>query len=370
MKQTLSFVGTITAVTPLAVSRPNDNFPGGGHSDKMQRLPRAGAKHQDTPVFFPGSTLNGAIRRAATRVVRRALTKTNGDENPFSMDDFYMLVQGVDTADIASTEGNTSGLVAEEGELREANPFISLFGRWGLPGHLGVSDAMPEGLDNAVMYVTGNGARVNEWTRHPEAINFIRPEDRDRIKKVLVEDSLAQKDIAEMKDQVKGLKKELRGSDEDEKAGINKTITNIESEIDAIKKSKAGAKESIQRPLDGYECIAPGTDMTHKMMLTNASQIELGLLIHTLAEFSRDPRLGAHRRHGAGEVKAFWDVKVRPEGSWKPVTLGRVTLSWDGFEIEDLTEDKVLTTAAEEFERAIANLEENGINFLRFSKIA
>lgn len=370
-KQTFSFVGTITTVTPLAVSRPGDNFRSPGISDKVQRLPRSGPKHQDSPVFFPASTLNGAIRRAAVDVIRRATMEAQGTQHPFGLDAFYMLVQGVDTTQKVISESN--GLIEEEEQLRAANPFLSLFGRWKLPGHIGIGDAIPMADDtNHVMYVTGTGARVNEWDRSPENIQYLAPEDHERLKKVLIEDALAAKDIKQMKDEIDALKKQIRSKslDEDESKSASQEIERLEQEITAAKSAKSGASESIQRPLDGYECIAPQTVMSNKIVLTNATDIELGLFIHALAEFSRDPRLGAHLRQGAGEIKAEWEVKIRPVGSRQSVTVGKISLSAEEFTVEDFTDDKYLSRADEAFAVTMKNLNETSLDFTRYLKEA
>jgi CRISPR type IV-associated protein Csf2 len=370
MTQTYSFVGTVVAETPLAVSRPGDNFMSSGESEKVQRLPRRGPKIKSTPVFFPASTINGSIRRAATNIVRRALVEVTGEDKPFTLDEFYMLVQGVDTAQILTKEASETGLVEEENELRQTNPFISLFGRWGLPGHLAIGDAIPDSDQGSVMYLTGNGCRADEFERKPEQVNFLSSEDKSRLVEILRKDALAQKDINAMKDRIKEIKKSMKTLSDPEKDEAKNSISNLEASIQEAKSAKAGAAESIKRPLDGYECIAPGTRMSHKMVVSNATEIELGLFIHSLAEFSRDPRMGAHTRQGAGEVSASWDVKIRPVDSWQAITVGRVNLSSEEFSIEDLTDDKVLSSAVEVFSNAIKNLNSMDIDFKRFAKIA
>ena len=85
-RQTYVLTGTIKAESPLAVSRHGDNFKFGGQSEKLQRLPRSGPKHPDTEVYFPASTLNGAIRRAGLAVIRRAVSAQTGNATPFNLD--------------------------------------------------------------------------------------------------------------------------------------------------------------------------------------------------------------------------------------------------------------------------------------------
>lgn len=369
--QTFSFVGSIVAESPLSVNRPGDNFMSPGESNKVQRLPRRGPKTKNTPVFFPASTINGSIRRSATNVIRRAITKATGDDKPFTLDDIYMLVQGVDTSKSKNVDNESSenGLVEEENSLRRSNPFLSLFGRWGLPGHLSIGDAIPDNDQASVMYLTGNGCRVDEFDRNPEQVNFLSTDDKSRLVDILRQDAFAQKDINTMKDSIKEIKKSMKDMGESEKAGAKSNIVNIEGKIQEAKSAKSGASESIKRPLDGYECIAPGTQMTHKMVVTNATVIELGLFIESLAEFSRDPRMGSHTRQGAGEVSAIYDVKIRPVDSWHAITVGRIKLSSEEFIIEDLTDDEFLLSAVEAFSDAMNKLNASGIDFKRFAKV-
>ncbi|MGI9293358.1 MAG: hypothetical protein ACR2PS_05190 [Pseudomonadales bacterium] len=46
--------------------------------------------------------------------------------------------------------------------------------------------------------------------------------------------------------------------------------------------------------------------------------------------------------------------------------MGRIALSSDSFDLEDHTDDKVLTRAAEAFEQAANDMARHGIDFLRF----
>lgn len=369
--ETFSFDGIITAITPLAVSRPGDNFRAVGQSDKLQRLPRSGPKSNEADVYFPTSTINGAIRRAGLSVIRNALQKAEGCTHPFSVDEVFMLVQGIDTTQALSKEASQPGLIEEECALRKANPFLSLFGRWGLPGHISIGDAVPIKNDlRPVIYVTGNGVRTNDWARNASQITFLDADNQARLKQILIDDSAASKDIAVQKAQIAELKKELRTEkDQDRRAEFNAQIAQIEAEIESSKEAKEGSKETLQRPLDGYEVIAPWTEMTNKIVAANVTPIDLGLFIESIAEFSRDPRVGAHTRQGAGEIKAEWEVSYRPIGSWKSIKVGKISLSREEFSVEDYLENKLLMGAVDAFNSAMKDPESMGIDFRRFNKI-
>lgn len=372
-KQTYVLKGHIKAETPLAVSRPGDNFRYPGQSEAIQRLPRSGPKHPDSEVFFPASTLNGAIRRSAVAVVRRALAEHLGTETPLDLDTVYMLTQGVDTGQKLIAESKNGGLIEEEQQLRDANPLLSLLGRWGLPGHLGMGDAFIdyERSPETVTYLTGTGARTNDWARNADAIQYISKEDRTRLKKILVDDAIAAKDANALKDKLTALKKELRAvkADKAEHTRVSAEIEEVKSEIESVQSSKAGAKESIQRPLDGYEVIARGVVMNQKTVLTQVTPLELGLFIHALAEFSREPLVGAHTRQGAGLISGHWEVLTRPVGSWKPIKVGEISMSFDEFDAVDTETDGPLSEAIKAATAALSDPTGQGLDFTRCAKI-
>lgn len=372
-RQTYVLTGTIKAESPLAVSRHGDNFKFGGQSEKLQRLPRSGPKHPDTEVYFPASTLNGAIRRAGLAVIRRAVSAQTGNATPFNLDTHYMLTQGVDTAKAVKKDNAQTGLIEEESDLRAANPFLSLFGRWGLAGHLGMGDAFPTPSESkeAITYVTGTGARTNDWVRSPETIQFIAAGERERLKQILVQDAAVAKDIKALKEDVKNLKASLRAtkSDLDAQRRIKAEILEIEEQIKKGKEGKVGAEESIQRTLDGYECIKAGVELQQKIVLTQVSKDELGLFILALAEFSREPRVGSHIRQGAGLISARWEVNTRPIGSWRQSCIGVIELSFEEFSITDMDEASTLSSAASSFEERLSNCDASGFNFSRATKL-
>lgn len=368
-RNTFRFIGHITAVTSLTVTRPDEGFPSPPNSPfklsrKAGRLPRMGALREETPVYFPATSLRGAIRRAGRNMIRRAVIKQTGKQTPWSVDTHYMLTQGVDTTNRTLNE-KTAGVIGVEHQLRDANPFLSLFGRWKLPGHLGIDNAIPENTD--CVYVEGRGARSNDFTRDPEQIQFLSTDEALRLKRILEQDALAAEETGEIDQQIKQLKKDLRSeNDSDEKEEIKHQIDELEARRKAVKGAKEGAQESIQRPLEGFEAIIPGTRLMHSMSVENASLLELGLFLACLREFSRKPRVGGHRNLNCGEIKAEWAVRYWPEDAPSAIEVGVVKLSADSFEVNDAGGHSILSEALSIWESASNALDENGINFERF----
>lgn len=360
--QTLVFQGVVTAVAPLAVSRPDDNF---YRNDTVSRLPRAGAKRFDTPIYFPASTLSGTLRRLSRDLVREATIANTGNDKPFTLDTHYMLTQGVDTTNLIKNE-KTSGYIHKEKGLRDANPHLSLYGRWKLAGHLSLGDLIPIKGNDETLFIHGAGARTDDFSTDSKQAQFLSPDDLIRLDKILNDDLASQKDVALLKDQVKELTKTLRSATAGERKVINEQIEAINAEMDEVKASKSGSEESIQRPLDGYEAIVAGTEMSHKMVIGNGSKLEIGLFLETLLRFSEKPYLGARFKNGCGEIKAEWEVMVRPQGSFKAQLVGKVGLSFNEFTLEDYTEDKVLESAFNAWQEAKGSMEKHGLDFTKF----
>lgn len=368
-RETYRFDGAITAVTGLTVTQPDTGFASKDNSQlklsrKASRLPRLGPLREETPAYFPATSLRGAIRRAGRNVLRRAVVKETGNETPWSVDTHYMLTQGVDTTNKTIKE-KTSGAIGAESELRSANPFLSLFGRWKLPGHFCIDNAIPE--DQDCIYVEGRGARSNDFVRSPEQAIFLDAAEVKRLKEMLEQDSLVAAESGDIDKDIRDLKADLRkAEDPDERNEINEQVKALEVQKKAIKTAKKGSKESIQRPLEGFEAIKPGTQMTHRMILQNSDAVELGLALASLREFARSPYVGGHRALHCGEVSAVWNVSCWPEDADKPLAVGTVKLSSGGFEIEDAPGQNVLSEALSVWEKKAEAPKAKGLDFERF----
>ena len=98
---------------------------------------------------------------------------------------------------------------------------------------------------------------------------------------------------------------------------LERSLEEAEQAVEEAEKAQAdilGSDVSLLLPLPGYEAIPAGTVLNHRMFLKNVSDVQLGLFMVGLARFAEDPRFGAHRAHGCGQVCMEYRVK-RIEGS-------------------------------------------------------
>ena len=357
------FNGQITAETQISVNRPNDNFKSLTGSDKLLRLPRQGPKKDGTPVFIPGDTFRGTLRRCGENFIRRQVIKLTNQSKPFSIDDLYMLRQGVDTRNKVLYE-KTDGLMSSESSLRDINPFLSLFGRWKLAGHLGVGNLYP--MSDDVIFINSKGVRTNDYIRSPEQIRFLKEEDVELVKKMILEDSNVSRGKVEINKQISQLMSDYENtSDANEKFNISNTINELKEKKDSLNDSKVGSKDSIQRPLDGHEAIKPGTIFSHRINLNLANNFELGLLFLCIREFSRSPFIGAQSRTSSGEISGFYDILCWEVDTDAPITLGRLNFSINGFSITEEIEGSLKPT----MELFLSELNQSKFDFTKYLNI-
>lgn len=326
-KQTYKFTGSITCTEPLTVTLKEAAQGARGH-----RLPRNGAARDDVAPYFPASSIRGALRNAAHRVVLRMAKAHSGDDHPFTLDDHFMLAQGVDSGKQLDAE-KTQGVTDLGESLRAANPMLSVFGRWGLESHLSVGHGIPSGNEQC-WGMFGGGARTVMFERDPRLLDELPPDDTDRLEAILLEQTAASADVSELKKEIASLKKMIRGATQEVRDDCNLKIKELEERIKSRKQDKSGPVESIRRPLDQYEAFTAGAELKHHMALRSATHEELGLLLLALREFARDPQLGGHKAHNCGAISASWTVTTWPEDVDAPVELGVIRLSDAGFVVE------------------------------------
>lgn len=309
-KQTYLFVGKMRAEQPLTVSLPN-----------IEGLPRLGGKHSER--YFPSGSLRGAFRHAAHQRVLNLVKEKTGESHPFSVDDHFLLAQGLLPRD---AKGFAPGVVDADKVLREKNPFLSLFGCWGMESKLSVSNAIA--LSGDSWGEMGQGVRSDIFTRTPSLVDELSHSEKEVLALYKTEQSESSKSIEPIKKEIASLKRAYRSASSSEREEIGAKINESEAQIKEIKEGKAGHKDSILRPLPGYEAFYSGAEFEHKMILRGATEVELGLLLNALAQFAREPILGGHVAQGNGLVSFDWTVKTwEDKKHLAPDAVAQVTLS-------------------------------------------
>ncbi|MDZ0185194.1 RAMP superfamily CRISPR-associated protein [Klebsiella quasipneumoniae] len=319
--RTLNFTGSISTLEPLTVTLKNAVTTSG------HRLPRNGGFNA-TP-YFPGTSIRGTLRHAAHKVVVERVGLDVDGKSPFDLAGHFMLAQGVDINGEAETF--TAGDINAGAELRSKNPLISLFGRWGLSGKVGVGNAIPVGDNQWGMF--GGGARAIMFERDETLIDFLETEQVERLGRLLEEQAEASVDISHIKSEQDALKKVMKSADKETKSEIQSQLRELDKKIQARKDRKQESRESIRRPIDPYEAFVTGAELSHRMSLKNATDEEAGLFIAALIRFAAEPRFGSHANHNCGLVEAQWTVTTWKPGELVPITLGEIDITTYGVQI-------------------------------------
>lgn len=314
---TLRFNGHLKAETCISTCPPGTKS---GKNDPAP-LPKMTVGGVLTP-YFPGGGLKGTLRRRAVDLVRSALM--DGTSSPFSLNDHYYLVLGGVKGDDKEDKADILGADTR----RKANPIVGLFGA-GDPwqqGRLYISHAVPPAEQADIQSV--RGARVDDFARSGDNLHVLSEDDRQKWLHIAQVNNQRSGKDKELKKLETGLRD--RGASEDSKKEMKVRAAALEAEIKALSNS-SDYSNSINRPLDGYEVIPPGTDMAHSMTLSFGNMMEVGLLMGALRFWALDPWIGAHKSHGCGIVSGHWDVTIRRGYESAYEKFGDVTMTpFDG----------------------------------------
>lgn len=356
----LRFHGNITAVTDLAVSRPGDGFK--DRDGEPQRLPRKGKKSAESPVLFPATSLRTGMRHAIFNVALRLQQRLSNTQQALTVDDIYLLTQGVDTSKRIDGE-DLAGMIEVHGAVRAANPMLSLCGLWKRASRCGIGNAHPIG-DGQHHYIVP-GVRHNVMLRNPELTDFVT--DASRVQDLIRADRAASAEIREIDAKIKSAKVMLRtAADPAVASQLREEIKELEEQRGLVKEDKEGSTNSIQSLFDGYEAIIAGTEMSHDMVLANTTSVEIGLFVAGLREFARWPFVGAHRAHGCGEISARYTVHIWEADADRSTPIAEISYNRDGFVVEELNGSTLLSDAVHDWLKVHADPAAHGFNLRRY----
>lgn len=310
----IQLVGKATTVTPFNVTRPN-----------LKGLPT----NSHGVAYIPATTLRGWLRNGLAYALAELLSR---ESNKFlTVDEINILANGVDTGRKLKEEGLASVKVGVNQKLREANPFISLFGHWKLAGKLAMGSATPK--TNAVIQY-GVGSRSNALGRNQDMQKFVAESELDYLQDILTADAKAVAASADYKGEKDALVKELKKADTSRKAEINERLNEIDEALSYVKDERVGAKETVQRTIDGFEAIDAGVECDHFMSIANPSDQEVTALLWLLRKMSFNPVIGGKRHLGCGRIKFQWDVMESSFANPTPKKIGEITIDETGFKTD------------------------------------
>lgn len=319
-KFTVILDGTLTAVSPIAVSPPK---PQGERDDgdRVQRLPRMPIMEDGSmrmTAYLPASTIRGALRRAAVAAAIDLLAENGAPK--LTPNDYLLLALGgvKDRKDEGGGADDTKGVDLQAvRDFRLRNPLVSLFGAMAIDvgGNLRVGHGIPA-VPLADPGHLGVGARHDPFARQPALLELF---DADAANDFLTRNDfrLEGNRLENQAEQAKrklGEQRRSRTADPEKVKELTEQVARLDADAKAAFE-RAGGKVNIQQPLAGYEALPVGLEMRHRVVADQVPPVELALLLAALERFALAPVLGAHVAHGCGEVTGSWSVSVARRGA-------------------------------------------------------
>lgn len=299
------FDGRITTLGPLSTTLPGIKPKQGA----PMPMPRAGNK-----LYMPGGAIKGLLRDHGTRIQLAAHATRGGDK--IDLFDFFVTNKG----GVKQGGDQDTPTTAETDDYLARNLVVALHGAstpW-IAGKLMVGNAF---CDDGVEPMVVTGVRkdnLRDPIRRAATMEFLTPESEAEWQSMLAE---GQKVTAIKKDTKKLRHEAATTENGDEKNYANEKIRENEAQTKG--------NVNIQMLLAGYEAIPPGIELSQRMVLRQANEVELGFLLASLNHFAvQAPLLGAHAGTGGGEFSAAWEVSANGE------TLGSVSFDpWLGLSV-------------------------------------
>lgn len=310
---TVIFDGDITA--PMGYASSKTSKKDAEKSTTYQSLPVMSGK-----FILPGEQLAGALRRAGLDDIRAAYPS-----DPLtSVLSFYQAAVG----GIAGF--GKSYKVGEMAALRQKNPFVSLWGKASLRGHLSLNHAVGPDTSVAVPVTTHDGEdKPQRYRRTSDRVAGFRSDDLARNPEMDVPENFwLQREV---------LRFAMRSSEQSKKvanhaetgsiwgfpvpiaAGSSQGVSLDEPGEFADAGEEGGKKlTNIQNGYGGFEYLPNETRFTHRFSVTG-TEAEILMLMASFHGFARMPRLGGHWRLGLGWVDMQYTVYLREDDFRMPL---------------------------------------------------
>lgn len=272
----------LKAVSPIAIIENNVNEPNGNIVTKVKRtavvIKDENGEDRVTEVgYLPANGIRGNLRRLATKKLVQAV-KENEGITELKDSDLHAMLSGSGASHSALT-------VAQANEVREKNPILSVFGTGLLlQGKLKMSDARPKVDEKSWQLIKRfSFVKVDDVLMGTKYANLFSKEQIENWEKSVADNS------------------EARRKDRE-----NKKLAKESGEVfDESTKTK---KSSIQH-FAQKEYIASQTKFFSCFSIENATELEVGMLLHSLKDFVDLGRVGSSQNIGFGVV----DIKITDE---------------------------------------------------------
>lgn len=283
----------ITTIGPLSITMPVAT---GGRANQWNNFPvTANGMDDDGNLqmtgYLPATTVRGMMRRAAgiAAMARRGEGKT-------TLQQAYadILGQGSDTKD----EVDLVKLAA----LRQSEPILDLFGSWSLKSRLLVSNFLPQ---TNVLPLVVTGVRKDLEDTDGVLEQLVKADQDAYFNRSDVNSERAKADAV-----VKGIGREIAKT---KKAGGD--ISKLEADkvtaerAVAVLKEQMGEMANSSRTITEYYALPAGLLFTGRIVIQNAKDRDIALVMEGLEYLSQRPLLGAQVARGCGEIKGMFTFK-------------------------------------------------------------
>ena len=283
----------ITTIGPLSITMPVAT---GGRANQWNNFPvTANGMDDDGNLqmtgYLPATTVRGMMRRAAgiAAMARRGEGKT-------TLQQAYadILGQGSDTKD----EVDLVKLAA----LRQSEPILDLFGSWSLKSRLLVSNFLPQ---TNVLPLVVTGVRKDLEDTDGVLEQLVKADQDAYFNRSDVNSERAKADAV-----VKGIGREIAKT---KKAGGD--ISKLEADkvtaerAVAVLKEQMGEMANSSRTITEYYALPAGLLFTGRIVIQNAKERDIALVMEGLEYLSQRPLLGAQVARGCGEIKGMFTFK-------------------------------------------------------------
>lgn len=303
--QSIEFEGIVTALTSI--------YHGGGQSFGVNSLLRRekfvqpGGTVEEVPVIS-GNAVRGMLRDKGMYQMCRALgygdDDASGKPKGLSLPAYYFLFSGGSLTNV----GGRGLDIDKARELRQLIPLVGIFGgamgNQILPGKLKVDKMIPICQETAHLlperYVNGHG-KLSVWDILQEEMYTRKDDEKDEHKRMLID-----QDVRKM----------LEVEASSKRNAANQPVTQEDT----------GQKQQM---MYFVETLAAGTQLYWSIVLDQVTDLELEAFAVCLAEFARDPHIGAKSNVGHGKVSVKFDSwhnidpRMAPTGTEVALPLGK-----------------------------------------------
>lgn len=318
--------GKIKTVGPLSIKMP---VPEGGRENEYGNFPlmTMGVDDENKKLqtaYLPASTLRGFMRRA---VVLRDMREAASQGKPYKLPQVYAEMIGQDTQ--SEKEAETIDLLALR-QTREANPVLDLFGSsLGIKSRLKVGNFVP---DSPILPDVFSGVRKDidataealALLGEAELADFVDRKDdtRRRVAQTALVNQLAR--------QTRALTKAGNPIPPD----LELALTQAKEKEEALKNRMGDMKNSSLLPVH-YFALAAGIELSGRIVVEQARERDMELLLCGMDALSRCPVLGANSARGCGEIAGSFHIhdeagvllKIVAVGGYKPAQVAEFSQS-------------------------------------------